>query len=94
MFINSVSLSVRDRGLHRPGPARQMRHDFFNEPGRQRKGDFSNGPGRVGKREMSFSIGGPGYKKIPRIILHVRTGSQNKDEVFKQADKRLIMNLT
>ena len=43
---------------------------------------------------MRFPMAGPGYKeKKDEMILLVSLGRKNKDEDFKPADKRLIMNL-
>ena len=48
------------------------------------KGDFSDGPARPGNTELRFPMAGLGYKKIRRLVLHVREGRQKKDEVFKR----------
>ena len=81
--------------FQRAGPTLQMRGDFSNGPGRTGKWEmiFSNGAGWAGKTEMSFSTAGQGWKKERRIIFRANPGRQNKDEVFKSADKRSIMNL-
>ena len=58
------------------------------------RSDFSNKPGQGGKREMSFQMSwtGPKKKKKGRqIILQVILDRQNKDEVFKPADKIIIL---
>ena len=55
-------------------------------PGHHKRGNFSNGPGRAGNK-------GPTANKGSRKILRARPGRLNRDEVFKSADKRLLMNL-
>ena len=75
-----------------------MKDDFSNEPGwqlifptgRQMRGDFFC---KAGKREMCFLNSGAGQKKGRQIIIQVSPAQQNKNEVFKPADKNLIMNL-
>ena len=95
------------RGLHGPGSGRQMKDDFSNGLGRAGKWEvtfpknqdskyeviFPTGrTGQAGKREMSFPIARQGHKKKGKqLILHVSLGQQKKDEVFKQANKGLII---
>ena len=61
---------ILTRGLHGPGPGRQMRDNFSNGPANVRWFFLRVGPAnerwffqRAGKREMSFLTAGPGYKK-------------------------------
>ena len=72
-----------------------MKGDFSNGPSHHMRGGSSNGPGQAGRREMSFPAANSGYNTGlgRQIKLRIRPGPQNKDEVFKPADKNLIMNL-
>ena len=61
-------------------------------PSRQKSGDFYNGPGRQ-KRNEFFNYRAIGYKKKRKTNnTACHSGDrQKKDEVFKLAEKRLIM---
>ena len=39
------------KGLHKPGPDRQLRNDFFNGPGWQKGNEFFQRPGRATKND-------------------------------------------
>ena len=61
-----------------PEVRRQMRDHFPNRLCRQVRGDFSNGPSRAKRKGRS-------------IMQRVSPGRQNKNEVFKPMEKRIIM---
>ena len=53
------------------------------------RGDFYNWPGRQKRKEFSNNQAGPQKKRKMNNI----PGQQNKDILFKQSDKRLLMDL-
>ena len=76
------------------GPSQQIRGDFFQGTGMggQMKGNFPIGPSRQKRNEFSNCQGNT-TKKGRRLLLSVYPGRQKKVEVFKPADKRLIVNI-
>ena len=106
-FENYITLRCkvesRIRALQGPqaGPGRQMRHNFSNGPTRQMRGNFSYGPGRHMRGDFSngpakgkwvFKWPDRATEKGRIIILRVSLGWQKKEEVFKPADKNLIVD--
>ena len=93
------SLVAYTRSLHGPGPGTRpitesANNWWFFQRARQKINIFSKWPGPQKRNE--FPNGQAGLQKKGRcVILRVRAGRHNKDEILKPApmDKRIIMYL-